>query len=1204
MTGNNSTNRPMSKPETLRLRRHPHGFALIATISVMVLLVMIALAMLSLSTLEIRSSRQDSYQAEARGNARMALMLAIAELQKTTGPDQRITASADMAGKADGSALPDGDQPENNEAYDSVTDDFTAEKGLTAVHPGTRHWLGTWTPVNLTDPAPDEDPAHDIYTKTPTPFHHQWLISGMEAEPGLTPASITHQLSANGLPSDPEKTVVLVGKNTVGAANATTLKNYVSAPLVSISGSNALNQKTTGRYAWWIGDEGAKSRINLAVDYTQDTEATYPMLAASRRGWEVVDGFSAYPTPDENQDSLKKVITQSTLELLDTSFSASGPDASPIQRTFHAATPYSVGLLTNSLSGGLKVDLTRYLEDGFPTSSSSFPSNFVNPPLASNNMVPQLDDPDPSTPLAPNLKGVKWSQLKKFYDLGKSLGSAANPVLTVQPAPVSSDDLSISPIISEVKLLFGAWVQPATQPNPTNQYHIHPCVKVAFALSNPYPYPLKWDSALEIEILNGLPSTNPCGLWINGWGARFYYIKHHGAPSVFNKAIFSIAPDTLQPGEGRAYTIASKVTRPWVDHQTDQVEIIIPLTPLLESDPTNLSNSLVLLTEKEINVDSRCDVRIREAYNTTLADVEMKLSGNDSLLRSIKGFELDNTAGGVARTFDRQLAPKLTKPFPLLINSYQISQPGADYKSVLPADELMGIRFSAIRTFTDFNLQAVHIKKPITSYNPPPYFYYYSNNDSEFPFLPSGGDTGPIFTRNIIADPLPWGHSPFGSEKTILFSPPAQFISLAQFQHADLTADDQMVSVAHQPGNAVGNSYAPPFIKREMSIQERDDYTVKIMWSAAKYPRHYYDMSYLLNATLWDQYFLSTIPTTGDPIPLNQSIIEWPSSSNATELRDGLKAAEHLAVKGSFNVNSTSKDAWKALIASTQKLKHPADPGEALDGAMFPRSLEQPATSAEPPSGDSSDSWAGYRRLTPDEIDSLAEEIVKQVRLRGPFTSMAHFVNRALIPLEKDKAMSRCGALQAAIDNSGLTISPDGTQTAFTDIDPSEDEIRFVHSDEVYPEPDMRGWHRTRIVNDLPEPLWAKNSAGLNPGNTGAILADRPMLLDDEYKPEQGFRSTGIPGWLTQADVLQALGPSLTARSDTFRIRTYGESLDPATGKVRARAWCEAIVQRTPAYLDSANPPDTPIDDLNEVNQKYGRRYTVTSFRWLSSNDI
>ena len=41
---------------------------------------------------------------------------------------------------------------------------------------------------------------------------------------------------------------------------------------------------------------------------------------------------------------------------------------------------------------------------------------------------------------------------------------------------------------------------------------------------------------------------------------------------------------------------------------------------------------------------------------------------------------------------------------------------------------------------------------------------------------------------------------------------------------------------------------------------------------------------------------------------------------------------------------------------------------------------------------------------------------------------------------------------------------------------------------------------------------------------------------------EHSATGANMPGWLTQADVLSPLAPILTARSDTFVIRTYGES--------------------------------------------------------------
>lgn len=70
--------------------------------------------------------------------------------------------------------------------------------------------------------------------------------------------------------------------------------------------------------------------------------------------------------------------------------------------------------------------------------------------------------------------------------------------------------------------------------------------------------------------------------------------------------------------------------------------------------------------------------------------------------------------------------------------------------------------------------------------------------------------------------------------------------------------------------------------------------------------------------------------------------------------------------------------------------------------------------------------------------------------------------------------------------------------------------------------------------------------------------------------------------------IMTALGPMLTTRSDTFRIRAFGETLNPADStKVEATAYCEAIVQRTPDALPG-----------------FGRRFVIIQFRWLGPDDI
>ena len=90
--------------------------------------------------------------------------------------------------------------------------------------------------------------------------------------------------------------------------------------------------------------------------------------------------------------------------------------------------------------------------------------------------------------------------------------------------------------------------------------------------------------------------------------------------------------------------------------------------------------------------------------------------------------------------------------------------------------------------------------------------------------------------------------------------------------------------------------------------------------------------------------------------------------------------------------------------------------------------------------------------------------------------------------------------------------------------------------------------------------------------------------------------------------MLRNIAPRLTARSDTFRIRGYGEVAD-ADGKIIAKATCEAVVQRLPEYVDPNTDPDNnePWDEgatLNIMNQTYGRRFDIQSFRWLDESEV
>jgi len=121
----------------------------------------------------------------------------------------------------------------------------------------------------------------------------------------------------------------------------------------------------------------------------------------------------------------------------------------------------------------------------------------------------------------------------------------------------------------------------------------------------------------------------------------------------------------------------------------------------------------------------------------------------------------------------------------------------------------------------------------------------------------------------------------------------------------------------------------------------------------------------------------------------------------------------------------------------------------------------------------------------------------------------------------------------------------------------------------------------------------------LNVANRGNLIGDNFAATTSGKAPNAPFTSAiGFATYLATVfpitsspnftQIMTALGPMLTVRSDTFRIRAYGEALNPADpARIEATAYCEAIVQRTPEPLPG-----------------FGRRFVITYFRWLGPEDI
>ena len=324
---------------------------------------------------------------------------------------------------------------------------------------------------------------------------------------------------------------------------------------------------------------------------------------------------------------------------------------------------------------------------------------------------------------------------------------------------------------------------------------------------------------------------------------------------------------------------------------------------------------------------------------------------------------------------------------------------------------------------------------------------------------------------------------------------------------------------------------------------------------------------------------------------------------------------------GGFNVNSTSKPAWKAVLAGMKGQMLPNANGSSTSTALtkFARAFDSaPATGATKP-------WSSHRELNDNEIDALATAVVSEVRRRGPFMSLADFVNRRLI---NDDAFGLKGALQAAIDATDASSFPvnktainNGGNTFGAPVGMNLMNFNAITARRIQNYPSANPFLEVPNVDRFPS-LRAMSTTNDKTKVTAAL---------------------GAPGIVTQMDVLNSIGPNLTARSDTFVIRAYGEALDNSGNSI-GKAWIEVVVQRSAEYVGPAgvdpnrrklayrgvdnNMNDgtdkdpkmvnesktiletferrttTPTADDANLNRVFGRRFKTVNLRWLAANEI
>jgi hypothetical protein len=1183
------------------------------------LLMVLGLGILSLSTIELRRSLRDDLAAEARANARLALVEAIGQLQKTLGPDQRVSATAEILG------------------------DTT----------GDPHWTGVW--------------------RTTDQNGKSWLqrddldggLRDLRPERGFKAAdeAIGWLVSGHGKPGAPAsgESIELVRPTAAGEASAA-----VEVPLVaSVDGAGRL----VGHHAWWTGDLGV--RANLGTADPRAGVAASQADPANGGMFRVMSSQAADMAMMAGGVELEAGETRRLATAGTTALTAAGAGWSK-EHAFDF-TVESSGVLADVADGGLKQDLTAYFAsggkvpgiDGIAGLSDDDPLvGDLSADAVSRHRVagPRFgllrDWAKSAAPFSGSGVRAKLAELDKRgagVSRTKSLANeqavklAGNKVAGLQPILVEATNYTH---LSSFRL------EGTARPEWQLRHHHYPRV----VLWNPYNVELESERAIVMMQGNGRQEMwtenahmNASGQvtfrstsqWLsfeggrstsfNPQGGSYFSTDGYNDPYI-GSYYFAVPKTRFGPGECLVFSPAKSAEYDSLSpyrlgpYNLNANELSCEVAP----DPsrsyyisgTDIGGGIPYMptafwyapTPAWSHVDSAGVARKGVENQGDDTRAVLKQVGNASTI-TFEAFDALPQVSVLSASlqFGAGREPRIAWSNYERMPMQLLDQRNPKATQVPNVRTREGIRLRWFREHPSNLLGSgalsgtPHFEEAlIANWNPRASFIIRSPWDNIAGSLPNTGTAGGpwffgAYTRDLFDQAVGWDDqapvprdgryhgNPFGTPQEgaaryVLFDVPRQetgVISLGQLQHAKLS------ELVWHPSYAVGNSLADPRLgsagyegldrtaakaskpatarfggfhedelgwssdtQRSANRSEWATTARSILGEVPASDNLVYDLSFEANRRLWDRFYLSSGSAADkrrfledpDQHPLPNSRMRLAAANPAEDqLNDFHRAASQLMVDGAFNVNSTRVEAWKALLGSTRRSGFGGG-----GGVPFPRVLAPPGAvwkSGDPADGDAA--WSGYRELSNDEIGRLAEAIVAEVKLRGPFLSLADFVNRRLAEDET----GRMGTLQAAIERAGLNA----THNATYPLDNRASLPNYRHPDNIR--------DATRMEQTL--------------------------------KPSS--KAWGAPSYLTQADVLQVLGPALAARSDTFVIRAYGDAVDSA-GAVQARAWCEAVVQRLPEPL----APDS--SGLNPKNAgapgDFGRRFTMTSFRWLRPGEI
>lgn len=1160
-------------------RASKQGFALVIALGLMAFVLLLLLSISTLVRVESSSAQNGKDRLRARMNAQLGAYIALGNLQKMAGSDQRVTARADILLAPNSTPLT-----------------------------GAGQWTGVWSSKSNTSDAFDQSVGLDQHQP-------QWLVSG----------DISNFVDANNrLTSSPANAANTIKMATLGSS-VEVAESEVVVPTETILGES---DSGIGKYAYWVSDDGVKARVNLNNPYADSslTDSDYYSAATAQQGdpsaAKASDSSRPYLADPSNTSlwknptsGLDRVVGYKTLPLV----GATGSADMVSRQFYHDFTVHSKSVLSDVKNGGLKQDLSTALID--PA------ANGLTGQVFSATAGGTADEGDPG--------GPRWTQLGDHYRLAHDTSSGA-----INFRLPTNDQVGITPVVTRLNFVIQAFAEKyqtlVPGQNLANDYRYTVGIFPLITLWNPYdedlvipdlgfqtdmrgvyltevpegdnnildlikqwgiiPHPDDQNRGMMGMTISG--TTIPAGTAINfappvnsyiNWTNAEQNVLVPGASAEFVNGFYS-APVEL-PVTAAQYPFylngsnASVCMAPYANVDT-QVTNLYATT--FEEDPNLADRFLVFATigpggyyrnhpwysPRVIDVDrfGEADFSFIQPQNASAGTPFDDFSPID--LATIR--QHAHTITGIARIIN---FPKSDVRETQKIHLLSQMNPRAQI-----IQDQMHVRIQQQQNSADRNYQYRMIGFG-------QYAWWQGNNLPNF----LGGTDSEISYVGL------GNTASYGNEQSILFEAPTRVpLGIGQFMHANLSNIGELsynfegknwysnlqqphTTPAYAIGNSIANIHLPLSSTKEVINSSSPMFDgasgsyFKADWAGA-----HYDYSYELNDALWDRFYMSTIlpdnqSNVSFPLP-NARMTKWKAAATDQDLTSSDESAAHIMLEGGFNVNSTSVAAWTAVLGA---LRDVDTLGQGASATTLRHNFsrftapEFESTGLIPDYGqnDRQELIAGFRSLSDDQISDLAGAIVKEIRTRRsatsyPFLSLSDFINRSISPDDVSSATKKrfayMGALQFAIDQSSVNGKP--------------------AIDEGWQSQSGSGlWDDEYISPTLPSDSSPFQSDSIE------VIRNRPFM-------------DAAPGALTQADILAKVGSILTARSDTFTIRGYGSANTITTGKVDGSAYCEMIVQRTPEYYDNVDENYDVATD--PTNQRFGRKFEIVSFRWLSDGEI